>query len=1088
MSRKPLEAPPLSDRSQLRRISQKSVDELNQTLHARINSMVGLDEQLNTKIKQLQSNTFTTKDLTSIGLSLQDMVTTLQKVSFNEIMYNQLLRENEKLKSEQSYLKAQLFKFNQLNSKFQKEHQLLLEKIRSQEADINNLNKKLIAEQKLNEELSKKLKRSEQRVQIILESNITLQKDQIKHNLIEVLSENEQIKKDAIQKQKDFQKLQMVNNSLNQKIYRLNNRFQIRSKIQNEEDFIDQEKMVITFTEIPQNFVFRHVFQNLECKQFIQQVLEFSAEDFILHMNQLNPENKKMQLTWLFNHMINYKEFSLAHNVFIIKLSKLMQIYSYDEMHNFFTTLSSFFKVSHVYLWLRDFQTGFFINQIDGKQKKIICAKGVFRDSLETRESVNKLTAHKHIIYQNETGEDVYQDSTYIFPIITDAALPAGLIEFHHPIQSNNFSDIQYFASIVGLYTKIQIQKIDEQTQKISLLKQTDLLQSQFLKLIRAKDKFHFRELMKEMQCKIMQLSTSEIVFVENNGLWKYYNEEIKKLDSLAGVCGQVAISMQPAYFANISKELNFNQIVDMYSIAPIFIYPIVHNNKTFALIQVSLTNKQIDKYRFKDPLVSLSCQSNQARLFCDYVSTAYIHNNILQIKQQLMQRTDILMNRINILIVFLAICLFLALFGRKSTEDQKISEHFEPEVTESEIQYYLENDINYKDSDQFGIQTIQDWLPIQSELAQLNLALEYFSRLNLEQILNKQPQLEEQVQQCQDLNLNLELEIFLNQTNQSQISPINYDLLFDKKKKLNEGIFHKKAEYDSFLIEENELKLICAQYQISESETKKLKMKQAQFDKIIGEIKELEQSINDLKLQLQSYLQEKGDQEDLTKEYQKDQELAKNMSKLFKPAGTKWVEIRNHWLGGILNVLDRNMKQYTRTEVFLNGLNFHPEMQQYYIEEIKQTIQRNQTILEYRIKEKLNLETEIGSIENKRTEKNQSYKNALNRLEQIRRKKSELLSQMQQEKKELNEINQILKNYNPQKNFQNNDQQDAQKKLREFLYQNLKEDQLCVEKCIQYNSLNQQISSRRNQVSLDSIQKHFKQLEQKFKEFNQNQ
>lgn len=34
------------------------------------------------------------------------MVTTLQKVSFNEIMYNQLLRDNEKFKNEQSYLKA----------------------------------------------------------------------------------------------------------------------------------------------------------------------------------------------------------------------------------------------------------------------------------------------------------------------------------------------------------------------------------------------------------------------------------------------------------------------------------------------------------------------------------------------------------------------------------------------------------------------------------------------------------------------------------------------------------------------------------------------------------------------------------------------------------------------------------------------------------------------------------------------------------------------------------------------------------------------------------------------------------------------
>lgn len=37
-----------------------------------------------------------------------------------------------------------------------------------------------------------------------------------------------------------------------------------------------------------------------------------------------------------------------------------------------------------------------------------MCTKGGFRDSLETRESVNKLTAHKHMMYQNEKGEDVY--------------------------------------------------------------------------------------------------------------------------------------------------------------------------------------------------------------------------------------------------------------------------------------------------------------------------------------------------------------------------------------------------------------------------------------------------------------------------------------------------------------------------------------------------------------------------------------------------------------------------------------------------------------------------------------------------------
>ena len=53
----------------------------------------------------------------------------------------------------------------------------------------------------------------------------------------------------------------------------------------------------------------------------------------------------------------------------------------------------------------------------------------------------------------------------------------------------------------------------------------------------------------------------------------------------MAGVCGQVALSMQPAFFTNISKELNYNQIIDMYSIAPIYIFPIVHGNETHALI-----------------------------------------------------------------------------------------------------------------------------------------------------------------------------------------------------------------------------------------------------------------------------------------------------------------------------------------------------------------------------------------------------------------------------------------------------------------------------------------------------------------------
>ena len=47
-----------------------------------------------------------------------------------------------------------------------------------------------------------------------------------------------------------------------------------------------------------------------------------------------------------------------------------------------------------------------------------------------------------------------------------------------------------------------------------------------------------------------------------------------------------------------------------------------------------------------------------------------------------------------------------------------------------------------------------------------------------------------------------------------------------------------------------------------------------------------------------------------------------------------------------------------------------------------------------------------------------------------------------------------------------------------------MKEDQLCLEKCIEYNSLKSKIDSGRYEISLNSIKKHFIQLENKFKDF----
>lgn len=55
------------------------------------------------------------------------------------------------------------------------------------EIELTNTSKKLMLEIKKGEDLSKRLRRSEERVKIILESNITIQQDNLKLTLLEAL-------------------------------------------------------------------------------------------------------------------------------------------------------------------------------------------------------------------------------------------------------------------------------------------------------------------------------------------------------------------------------------------------------------------------------------------------------------------------------------------------------------------------------------------------------------------------------------------------------------------------------------------------------------------------------------------------------------------------------------------------------------------------------------------------------------------------------------------------------------------------------------------------------------------------------------
>lgn len=43
------------------------------------------------------------------------------------------------------------------------------------------------------------------------------------------------------------------------------------------------------------------------------------------------------------------------------------------------------------------------------------------------------------------------------------------------------------------------------------------------------------------MQNKLLQISTVEIVFIENNGMFKYVQNGMQSINCLTGVCGLIA-------------------------------------------------------------------------------------------------------------------------------------------------------------------------------------------------------------------------------------------------------------------------------------------------------------------------------------------------------------------------------------------------------------------------------------------------------------------------------------------------------------------------------------------------------------------
>jgi hypothetical protein len=115
------------------------------------------------------------------------------------------------------------------------------------------------------------------------------------------------------------------------------------------------------------------------------------------------------------------------------------------------------------------------------------------------------------------------------------------------------------------------------------------------------------------MQQHVFCLSTSDIVFIEHPRLRmsKYLaNDTLKSFDGCLGVTGQIVMQKTPSFFKQIAQNTNFNDQVDIASLLPIYMYPIVKRGATttfndrdvvVAVLQLTVSNRHLRRHKFKD-------------------------------------------------------------------------------------------------------------------------------------------------------------------------------------------------------------------------------------------------------------------------------------------------------------------------------------------------------------------------------------------------------------------------------------------------------------------------------------------------------
>ncbi|CAD8191686.1 unnamed protein product [Paramecium pentaurelia] len=574
----------------------QKIKDLQNRLISRCTTLEFLIQVITTQKNQLNS----LPTIQKIEQLLLSIVNTFQNTTKNEIQLGFLNREQKKTSMFNKQVLRKEAELFDRNKSLQQEVEINSSRSNKLIEDNLKLQKQLKQEKNLNEINIKKINALEKRIEFIVSNDINI--FEMRSNLTILMKENEQLKRDLERKNQEVERIQGKLNQYQLVVSRLQKTIDnLRKK--NEDDEIrglikkDDIELLMNF-KIPQNLDFRIVCQKLDHQNLLNDLCEKGVVNTLQQISQQSQEGQKQQITYYCNQLLSFKDFSERLNQLLLQMEEFSNCQTIEDLiFNVNRQLPQIFKCETAKLWLLETKNGLLYSYLETRQQiKALQDKGLIADTFKLYQAQNiGSKPKKAIIYRiNESEQPEYAKSALILPIfcIGQNIIRGCLIILNSEYEQFSF-DEEYFGIIISSFLGNIIQRlVDKESWQIAQ-KYRSLMNNQLTDILRSQNKQIASERIKLSFKRIFGFQMIRFYFVENEQLLSYEDQKEQKFSLDYGLAGMAVRNKQRYIVNDIKRSVNFNPKVDLTTILPIFVQPLLNKQDVvIGVIETCLKNK----------------------------------------------------------------------------------------------------------------------------------------------------------------------------------------------------------------------------------------------------------------------------------------------------------------------------------------------------------------------------------------------------------------------------------------------------------------------------------------------------------------